>query len=174
MPFGNAVGQGFVQGLITKLTIADLGPGDGFWVYSTATPMPNDLLMSFTASGGTDSAGNVYFQGLTVYLAGSTYYALVINGGSASWYTASSEAGPWTFQGELEASSSSSGTLFINFSAIAGTINVPQPVPGTYPVPLDNNSGTTWVSGERAFMNNNWVAFMNDVGAALVAAGIWN
>lgn len=32
----------------------------------------------------------------------------------------------------------------------------------------DNNSGSTWVSGERAFMNNNWVAYMNNINTALV------
>lgn len=34
-------------------------------------------------------------------------------------------------------------------------------------VPTDTNSGTTWVSGERAFMNNNWVAAINNISAAL-------
>jgi hypothetical protein len=28
-------------------------------------------------------------------------------------------------------------------------------------LPNDSNSGSTWVSGERAFMNNNWVANVN-------------
>jgi hypothetical protein len=33
--------------------------------------------------------------------------------------------------------------------------------------PNDSNSGSTWVSGERAFMNNNWVAYMNSIDSAL-------
>jgi len=33
--------------------------------------------------------------------------------------------------------------------------------------PNDNNSGTTWVAGERTFMNNNWVAYMNSIDSAL-------
>lgn len=35
--------------------------------------------------------------------------------------------------------------------------------------PNDTNSGSTWVSGERAFMNNNWVAYMNGLNSALAA-----
>jgi hypothetical protein len=35
--------------------------------------------------------------------------------------------------------------------------------------PNDANSGTTWASGERAFMNNNWVAYMNSIDTALNA-----
>jgi hypothetical protein len=116
--------------------------------------MPNDLLMSFTASGGTDSAGNVYFQGLTVYEVGTTCFALVINGGSASWYTAPSEAGPWTFQGEIE-TAVAAGMIILNFpttevagdlvvggniTATASTITIPNgfidlnmAVPANYP-----------------------------------------
>jgi hypothetical protein len=33
--------------------------------------------------------------------------------------------------------------------------------------PNDANSGTTWVAGERTFMNNNWVAYMNSIDSAL-------
>jgi hypothetical protein len=35
--------------------------------------------------------------------------------------------------------------------------------------PNDANSGTTWVAGERTFMNNNWVAYMNSIDTALNA-----
>lgn len=35
--------------------------------------------------------------------------------------------------------------------------------------PNDSNSGSTWVAGERAFMNNNWVAYMNNIDSALEA-----
>ena len=34
--------------------------------------------------------------------------------------------------------------------------------------PNDTNSGSTWVSGERAFMNNNWVSYMNSINTQLV------
>lgn len=35
--------------------------------------------------------------------------------------------------------------------------------------PNDSNSGSTWVSGERAFMNNNWVAYFNNINSNLVS-----
>ena len=44
---------------------------------------------------------------------------------------------------------------------------VGYPALGT--APNDSNSGSTWVSGERAFMNNNWVSYMNSINNALVS-----
>jgi hypothetical protein len=37
-------------------------------------------------------------------------------------------------------------------------------------LPADGNSGTTWVSGERAFMNNNWVANINSNFGVIISA----
>jgi hypothetical protein len=117
MSFGNAVGQGFVNTIIETLTIANLGPGEGLWVYSTTTPMPNDLQMSFTGSAGTDSAGNVYFADFTVYgNAGGTYYAVNIADAAISFYSAPSEAGPWTLQGSVLVSTSAAETLLLEFA----------------------------------------------------------
>jgi hypothetical protein len=117
MAFGNAVGEGFVNGIITKLTVANLGPGDGVFVYSTSTVLPNDLELSYTGSAGTDSAGNEFFAGLTEYaLAGGTYYAININDATISIYSAAAEAGPWTLQGALLASTSAAGTLLLEFA----------------------------------------------------------
>lgn len=67
VPFGNAVGQGFVNGVVSKITVAVLGPGDGIFIYSP-TPALGNLVASFTgALGGTDSFGNTYQAGLTSY-----------------------------------------------------------------------------------------------------------
>jgi hypothetical protein len=38
------------------------------------------------------------------------------------------------------------------------------------PLPNDTNSGSTWVAGERAFMNNNWVALVNQNFNAIIGA----
>lgn len=75
MPFGNAVGEGFVNGEITKLTISDLGPGDGFFIYTTSTPSFQKLIATITAMAGTDGASNPYEEGITayVYRAGVAY-----------------------------------------------------------------------------------------------------
>jgi hypothetical protein len=60
---------------------------------------------------------------------------------------------------------------------ISGTRVVPVGTPSMASLPADTNSGTTWVSGERAFMNNNWVNNVNSnfvaIVAALQAAGIF-
>ncbi len=37
-------------------------------------------------------------------------------------------------------------------------------------LPTDTNSGTTWVSGERTFMNNNWVSNINSNFSAIITA----
>lgn len=49
---------------------------------------------------------------------------------------------------------------------------IPFPNPGGFPLPNDPNSGTGWVSGERAFMNNSWIAPINALYTVLVEAGI--
>jgi len=55
---------------------------------------------------------------------------------------------------------------------VSASQNIPVPAVAGFPLPNDNNSGTGWVSGERAFMNNSWIAPVNALYNALVAAGI--
>ena len=67
------------------------------------------------------------------------------------------------------------GATLLNSSAVA---SIPATAPTLASLPNDNNSGSTWVAGERAFMNNNWVANVNSnfaaIKTALVNAGIWS
>jgi hypothetical protein len=82
---------------------------------------------------------------------------------------ASYTSGAWTFDAAVSLGSSATATdLTISSQMFSPNGN---PVfgwseDGAYPlstsVPDDSNSGTTWVSGERAFMNDNWVAAINN------------
>ncbi len=66
------------------------------------------------------------------------------------------------------------GATLLNSSAVA---QIPETAPVLATLPTDTNSGTTWVSGERAFMNTNWVGNINSNFTAIVnslkQAGIW-
>lgn len=65
--------------------------------YSTPTPQANTLVASVGASGGTDSAGNVYLAGVVTYFHGAgIYFALQHHAGEFDAYTATTEAGPWS------------------------------------------------------------------------------
>ena len=48
-----------------------------------------------------------------------------------------------------------------NTLKISGIQIVPQGIPGLYTIPQEPYSGTGWVSGERAWMNSNWVDEIN-------------
>ncbi len=69
----------------------------------------------------------------------------------------------------------STAATLLNSSAVA---SIPEARPSLATLPTDNNSGSTWVSGERAFMNTNWVGNINAnftaIVNSLVAAGIWS
>ena len=82
--------------------------------------------------------------------------------------------------------STQSGIANGEIDLLAGAITLGTHAVSTIPVagvsgsiatlPNDNNSGSTWVAGERAFMNNNWVANINSnfstIITALQSAGI--
>lgn len=142
----------------------------GQYSYS-GTPAAGNLVSSngLTAAG-TDEFGNATLAGNTSYLSGATWSAVSQQGGTLSWYTAPGATGPWTFQGSLIIPLLTSGQLVINFTSLSGALNVPQTALNT--TGNDNNSGSTWVTGERAFMNNNWVATINAIVNALNAAGV--
>lgn len=170
MAFGIAVGEGFVNGQINKLTIVDLGPGDGIFLYSPSIG-PNNLVASFTAAPGFDASGNEFLGGSTSYgFSSPSYYAIQQVGLGIFYASASSQAGPWSYFGSLQVNTVTPGDLLLTFNGIVGTINVPQGAPSITTLPADGNSGSTWVSGERAFMNNNWVTPINNNFAAIVAA----
>jgi hypothetical protein len=78
------------------------GPSDGLFVYSPAVGAGN-LAESITAMSGTDLAGNAYLAGQTSYhvLTGSLVLALNIFDGLITWYTATTQAGPYTAGPEI-------------------------------------------------------------------------
>lgn len=69
----------------------------GVFVYSPK-PGAGNLVASITASSGTDNFGNATLAGVTAY---SSTLAVQQFGGASQYYTAPSEAGPWTLQGGL-------------------------------------------------------------------------
>lgn len=66
-------------------------------VYSAGTPAANGLTFSRALAVGTDSVGNSYLAGITMYgQSGSTYTALNLSSAGITFQYASSQAGPWT------------------------------------------------------------------------------
>ena len=174
MPFGNAVGEGFVNGsiLIVNKVIVE-GANEGVFVYN-GTPAAGNLEATFTGNSGVDSFGNNYLQGCSTYSSG---FATNMNNGLISVYTGTLASG-WLSQGSMQAVAGGGFIITapsgVTFSApsMGGTIAIPQSAISGFPLPNDSNSGTGWVSGERAFMNSNWIAPINSLYAALVGAGI--
>lgn len=119
-----------------------------------------------------DQFGNALQPGITNYFnAGSFWVALSIFDGAATWYEAASEAGPWTQEASIgfTFNNITGGGLVFNAPAgISGSVTLPITAPSTTSLPNDTNSGSTWVSGERAFMNNNWVNNVNSNEANII------
>lgn len=146
-------------------------PGAGNLVSSVGVPS------TVTA----DQFGNAVLPGITNYAnEGAFWAALNIFSGVLSWYEGASEAGPWTQETSIGFTFSvlSGGGLLLQAPAgISGTLTLPIPQPSITSLPSDGNSGSTWVSGERAFMNSNWVNNVNSNEAntvtQLVLAGVF-
>ena len=163
----------FPEGILATAGIIE-GPtiiGSSAFYYN-GTPAFGNLISSITQAAGTDQFGNAYVAGTSSYFIGSTFAAVSVTGGSVTWYTAPGAAGPWGFIGQLIIPLTGASTLILDFASLSGAINVPQAAVSGFPLPNDANSGSTWVSGERAFMNNSWITPINNLYSALVAAGI--
>lgn len=152
----------------------------GMFSYAPSPGAGNLTSSSGATANGTDPYGNAYLAGQVTYNnAGSFWEALQNEGGALVWYESASSAGPWTSETSLGFTFSGGlGGLNINAPlGISGAINVPVTSPSITSLPSDNNSGSTWVSGERAFMNNNWVNNVNsneaNIVTQLVLAGIF-
>lgn len=153
----------------------------GMFSYSPSPGAGNLVSSVGVASAGTDQFGNAVLPGITNYTnAGSFWAALNIFSGAIDWYEAASEAGPWTQEAGIgfTFNNITGGGLVISAPAgISGTFTLPITGPSTTSLPNDTNSGSTWVSGERAFMNNNWVSNVNsneaNIIAQLFAAGLF-
>jgi hypothetical protein len=140
----------------------------GAFFYS-GIPALGNLIASIAPSGGADGLGNAFLAGTTSYIFdGTQYTALNMQGGILTWYQAATGAGPWVQQAAINfLGSDVAGTATIQLNAGATRLVssaaavIPTFNPGITSLPHDNNSGSTWVSGERAFMNNNWVDTVN-------------
>jgi hypothetical protein len=153
----------------------------GQFSYSSAPAAGNLVSSTGLAADTVDQFGNQALAGSTDYHnAGTFWVALNIFAGSVNWYKGSSEAGPWTLETELgfTFNAITGGGLVITAPAgISGAVTLPVTAASLTSLPSDNNSGSTWVSGERAFMNNNWVNNINsnenNILTQLVLAGVF-
>jgi hypothetical protein len=180
--YGNSFPEGILAtaGVIEGPEIIAYGTGSVFLAYSPS-PGAGNMITSIAPGFGSDAYGNAYLPGTTSYFntGASLYFALSMASGAIAWYTSTTEAGPWTIVNSI--GFSSTGEMFLSASSIQlGNLSTPIPISGVSgsiaTLPNDTNSGTTWVSGERAFMNNQWVANVNAnftaIINALVNAGI--
>jgi hypothetical protein len=146
--------------------------------YYSSTPAAGNLIASIASADGTDSFGNAYLAGVTSYVVSSNVFASNLLSGNVAFWAASTFSGPFTQFGNIGFSfAGSTGHVSIQSTdGISADFNgtdlvIPQSLSGSIQtLPPDNNSGTGWVSGERAFMNNNWVTPINDNFAAIVSA----
>lgn len=71
------------------------------------TPAAGNLVYSRSQAGGTDSFGNVYLGGVVEYQKVSSvqWSAIQIQNNNVTWYTATSYAGPWTQQAQINTGS---------------------------------------------------------------------
>ena len=152
------------------------GPGAGNLIFSIA-----NLGVSADAFGNAVQGGGAAAYGTTPQLAFLSTASLQfqvnsgdINSGFAAEIAAAS-SGVLVLSSGQQSGLDANAQAFLTSSSASGigrtqfSTNATQNIfnlttwadPGS--VPTDNNSGTTWVAGERAFMNNNWVAYMNSV-----------
>ncbi len=158
--FGNA----FVEGSAAYVTIAgtiyalevgaQTGSGNAFLVHNLTNPPTADPLFSAISAAPTGCIATMNSGQST---AGSGAAAVEVADSTASGVTG----------GQVDLVC---GSTILN--------NIATPIPAAhvtgFPLPSDNNSGSTWVSGERAFMNNSWITPLNSLYTALVSAGIFS
>jgi hypothetical protein len=162
----------------------------GIFIYS-GTPAFGNLIISIASSIGSDSFGNPYDADLVVYGPGASYVQIadgVINFQATASQSSPAQIETASIAGLLELSSGTvtgadSPALIDLLSASANggqsavdlsssdLVQIGAGLPTGYPVSLDPNSGSTWVSGERAFINT-WPTCLNSLIANLSAKGI--
>lgn len=108
-----------IAGIVNGTTIQGatiIDTGGGYFGY-IGTPAANNMFFSSVATSGTDAQGNQYLAGVTFYgnpVAG-TWIAANMNVASSAYgityYSASSEAGPWTADSWLRRSGSTANQL---------------------------------------------------------------
>lgn len=90
--------------------------------YSTSPPAAGKLIASDSGASGFDPYGNQYIQGVTAYLAGPPAAAISLQGRTLQLWTAATQAGPYTAQGQLfgdnagntDLQAGPGGSLFLN------------------------------------------------------------
>jgi hypothetical protein len=131
-----------------------------FWASGTYAWVPDDiatiseleaintasaivLVASVAAADGTDADGNAYLDGFASYVeAGGTWYASQLYGGFLTFWTASSAAGPWMQQGQIQGDSA--GNLLLNPPVVGASVSAggPLDVDGG----ITAQGGITWES----------------------------
>jgi hypothetical protein len=93
--------MGWGSSIVPLLIITPTGGFTGLFMYTPA-PGAGNLLSSDTAQASTDPYGNAYFAGKTEYgtFAGEQVAINIFNG-IVSFYTATTQAGPWTKQSSI-------------------------------------------------------------------------
>ena len=116
------------EGSITTTQVIAAGSG-GVYTYSS-TPAAGNLVstdLPAVPEGGTDPYGNAIPSAgqTTYYVTAGTAYAITTYGGSVSWYTATSQAGPYTQAASLGLlNPSGPGTLITSTAGIASGLAV--------------------------------------------------
>lgn len=75
--------------------------GTALW-YSSHPPAADTLIASVSSAGGTDAQGNVYLSGLVAYGYGPPATAIQLEGEILTFWTATSQAGPWSALGQIK------------------------------------------------------------------------
>lgn len=172
--YGNEFPQGIyaTAGVIEGPEIIASG-SSGLYLGYSPSPGAGNLVFSTAVGFGADTYGNAYLPGTTSYfeLTPGIWSAISQGSGVLAWYTATSEAGPWTIVNAI--GFSTSGEMILGASTIQlGNLSVPIPVSGVSGgLPTDGNSGSNWAVGERDYINN-CVNAINEIITALQEAGI--
>lgn len=145
----------------------------GIFAYSPS-PALNQLVFSEAAVSGTDPYGNAYLAGLTNYqLQAGTWNAVNVYNSQINWYTATSEAGPWTIGSGIDGRGGDiiidNGSSTVNIQTVSGTIllNFPNVVSGISGVRISppGVGGTTpGVNALIGGIDETWHAITLDAG----------
>ena len=130
-PYGNVYPAGIsvTTGTIQASQFIATGTTGQYFGYSTATPALNALVFSIATASGTDSAGNGYVAGATVYFGSSgAWQAISLGTTGVIWYTSSAtNQGTWVQAGVMSPTSGAQ-TSFTNSGNgfTIGTVTTPE------------------------------------------------
>jgi hypothetical protein len=146
MPFGNAVGQGFVNpSIVIANKVIIEGTEDGLFVYS-GSPALGNLIASISASNGTDQYGNQYYQTFNVGDQQAAHIGFDSNGNVFIVNSSDRIVAEWR---------SDTGALLVYDSSGAGAGNLAtsmSPVAGTDP------SGNPYQAGLTSYASSTFWA----------------